>query len=47
MVEVVVSTEECGRLVYVTKVNELRRRRRRLEANARLLKLVSMDQADG
>jgi len=36
------STEECGRSVYETKENELRRRRRRLEINARLLELVSM-----
>jgi len=42
MAEDGVSAEECGRFVYVTKVNELRRRRKKLEINARLLELVSI-----
>ena len=43
MAEDGVSTEEYGRFVYVTKVNELKRRRKKLETNARLLKLISID----
>jgi len=42
MAEDGVSTEDCGRFVYVTKVNELKRRRKKLEINARLLELVSI-----
>jgi len=42
MAEDGVSAEECGRFVYVTKVNELRKRRKKLEINARLLELVSI-----
>jgi len=41
MVEAVVSSKGYKCLVYMTKENELRRSR--LDNNARLLKLISMD----